>query len=71
MVVFILQGLSQLHFYKFYLEFGFLRKTFKHVSQENFLFGLESRSHTLRLVHIFQIVLVGSLIEQEVEVVES
>uniref|UniRef100_A0A8C6EH64 RNA exonuclease 5 n=1 Tax=Moschus moschiferus TaxID=68415 RepID=A0A8C6EH64_MOSMO len=29
-VVFILQGLSQLHFYKFYLEFGFLRKTFKH-----------------------------------------
>ncbi|XP_070635285.1 RNA exonuclease 5 isoform X5 [Bos indicus] len=29
-VVFILQGLSQLHFYKFYLEFGFLRKAFKH-----------------------------------------
>ena len=70
MVVFILQGLSQLHFYKFYLEFGFLRKAFKHVSQENFLSGLESGSHTSRLVHIL-IVLLGSLIEQEVEVVES
>ena len=70
MVVFILQGLSQLHFYKFYLEFGFLRKAFKHVSQENFLSGRESGSHTSRLVHIL-IVLLGSLIEQEVEVVES
>uniref|UniRef100_A0A8C3VZN9 RNA exonuclease 5 n=1 Tax=Catagonus wagneri TaxID=51154 RepID=A0A8C3VZN9_9CETA len=29
-VVFILQGMSQLHFYKFYLEFGFLRKAFRH-----------------------------------------
>ncbi|XP_006892768.1 PREDICTED: putative RNA exonuclease NEF-sp-like [Elephantulus edwardii] len=29
-VVFILQGMSQLHFYKFYLEFGFLRRTFQH-----------------------------------------
>uniref|UniRef100_A0A8D2DUR1 RNA exonuclease 5 n=1 Tax=Sciurus vulgaris TaxID=55149 RepID=A0A8D2DUR1_SCIVU len=29
-VVFILQGMSQLHFYRFYLEFGFLRKAFKH-----------------------------------------
>lgn len=31
-VVFILQGMSQLHFYRFYLEFGFLRKAFRHVS---------------------------------------
>ncbi|XP_004691785.1 PREDICTED: putative RNA exonuclease NEF-sp [Condylura cristata] len=29
-VVFVLQGMSQLHFYRFYLEFGFLRKAFKH-----------------------------------------
>ncbi|XP_014720246.1 RNA exonuclease 5 isoform X1 [Equus asinus] len=29
-VVFVLQGMSQLHFYKFYLEFGFLRKAFRH-----------------------------------------
>ncbi|XP_010625001.1 RNA exonuclease 5 [Fukomys damarensis] len=29
-VVFILQGISQLHFYMFYLEFKFLRKTFRH-----------------------------------------
>ncbi|XP_047636315.1 RNA exonuclease 5 isoform X2 [Phacochoerus africanus] len=29
-VVFILQGMSQLHFYRFYLEFGFLRKAFRH-----------------------------------------
>nr|XP_044998777.1 RNA exonuclease 5 isoform X2 [Jaculus jaculus] len=29
-VVFILKGMSQLLFYRFYLEFGFLRKTFKH-----------------------------------------
>ncbi|KAF7474314.1 RNA exonuclease 5 isoform X1 [Marmota monax] len=29
-VVVILQGMSQLHFYRFYLEFGFLRKAFKH-----------------------------------------
>ncbi|KAM6166305.1 RNA exonuclease 5 [Erethizon dorsatum] len=29
-VVFILQGMSQLHFYKFYMEFEFLRKTFRH-----------------------------------------
>ncbi|XP_027265990.1 RNA exonuclease 5 isoform X2 [Cricetulus griseus] len=29
-VIFILKGMSQLHFYKFYLEFRFLRKTFKH-----------------------------------------
>ncbi|XP_021092939.1 putative RNA exonuclease NEF-sp isoform X3 [Heterocephalus glaber] len=29
-VVFILQGMSQLHFYKFYLEFEFLRKIFRH-----------------------------------------
>ncbi|XP_031243933.1 RNA exonuclease 5 isoform X2 [Mastomys coucha] len=29
-VVFILKGMSQLHFYKFYLEFRFLRKTFRH-----------------------------------------
>eukprot|EP00070_Physeter_catodon_P019111 XP_023979149.1 RNA exonuclease 5 isoform X2 [Physeter catodon] len=29
-VVFILQGMSQLHFYRFYLEFGSLRKTFRH-----------------------------------------
>ncbi|MXQ90024.1 hypothetical protein E5288_WYG013921 [Bos mutus] len=26
----VAKGLSQLHFYKFYLEFGFLRKAFKH-----------------------------------------
>lgn len=31
-VVFVLQGMSQLHFYRFYLEFGFLRKAFRHVS---------------------------------------
>lgn len=31
-VVFVLQGMSQLHFYKFYLEFGCLRKAFRHVS---------------------------------------
>ncbi|XP_012661123.1 RNA exonuclease 5 [Otolemur garnettii] len=29
-VVFVLQGMSQLHFYRFYLEFGFLRKVFRH-----------------------------------------
>ncbi|XP_017444717.1 RNA exonuclease 5 isoform X4 [Rattus norvegicus] len=29
-VVFILKGMSQLHFYRFYLEFRFLRKTFRH-----------------------------------------
>uniref|UniRef100_A0A8P0TLS5 RNA exonuclease 5 n=1 Tax=Canis lupus familiaris TaxID=9615 RepID=A0A8P0TLS5_CANLF len=29
-VVFVLQGMSQLHFYRFYLEFGFLRKAFRH-----------------------------------------
>nr|XP_045009865.1 RNA exonuclease 5-like [Jaculus jaculus] len=29
-VVFILKGMSQLLFYRFYLAFGFLRKTFKH-----------------------------------------
>nr|XP_027785581.1 RNA exonuclease 5-like [Marmota flaviventris] len=29
-VVVILQGMSQLHFYRFYLEFGFLQKAFKH-----------------------------------------
>ncbi|XP_030872602.1 RNA exonuclease 5 [Leptonychotes weddellii] len=29
-VVFVLQGMSQLHFYRFYLEFGFLRKSFRH-----------------------------------------
>ncbi|XP_063082702.1 RNA exonuclease 5 isoform X2 [Cavia porcellus] len=29
-VIFILQGMSQLHFYKFYMEFEFLRKTFRH-----------------------------------------
>ncbi|XP_008842070.1 RNA exonuclease 5 isoform X2 [Nannospalax galili] len=29
-VVFILKGMSQLHFYRFYLEFGFLRKAFRH-----------------------------------------
>ncbi|XP_061064023.1 RNA exonuclease 5 isoform X3 [Eubalaena glacialis] len=29
-VVFILQGMSQLHFYRFYLEFGLLRKAFRH-----------------------------------------
>ncbi|KAF7475382.1 Hypothetical predicted protein [Marmota monax] len=29
-VVVILQGMSQLHFYRFYLEFGFLRKAFRH-----------------------------------------
>lgn len=29
-VVFVLQGMSQLHFYRFYLEFRFLRKAFKH-----------------------------------------
>ncbi|XP_059753938.1 RNA exonuclease 5 isoform X4 [Balaenoptera ricei] len=29
-VVFILQGMNQLHFYRFYLEFGFLRKAFRH-----------------------------------------
>uniref|UniRef100_A0A671G005 RNA exonuclease 5 n=1 Tax=Rhinolophus ferrumequinum TaxID=59479 RepID=A0A671G005_RHIFE len=29
-VVFVLQGMSQLHFYKFYMEFGFLRKAFRH-----------------------------------------
>ncbi|XP_069341791.1 RNA exonuclease 5 [Eulemur rufifrons] len=28
--VFVLQGMSQLHFYRFYLEFGFLRKAFRH-----------------------------------------
>lgn len=31
-VVFVLRGMSQLHFYRFYLEFGFLRKAFRHVS---------------------------------------
>ncbi|XP_053750413.1 RNA exonuclease 5 isoform X4 [Panthera pardus] len=29
-VVFVLQGMSQLHFYRFYMEFGFLRKAFTH-----------------------------------------
>lgn len=29
-VVFVLQGMSQLHFYRFYLEFGSLRKAFRH-----------------------------------------
>nr|XP_030727261.1 RNA exonuclease 5 isoform X5 [Globicephala melas] len=29
-VVVILQGMSQLHFYRFYLEFGLLRKAFRH-----------------------------------------
>ncbi|XP_058142285.1 RNA exonuclease 5 isoform X2 [Dasypus novemcinctus] len=29
-VVFVLQGMSQLHFYRFYMEFGFLRKAFRH-----------------------------------------
>ncbi|XP_008571617.1 PREDICTED: putative RNA exonuclease NEF-sp isoform X5 [Galeopterus variegatus] len=29
-VVFVLQGMSQLHFYRFYLEFGFLRKAFRY-----------------------------------------
>ncbi|XP_038182277.1 RNA exonuclease 5 isoform X2 [Arvicola amphibius] len=29
-VVIILKGMSQLHFYRFYLEFRFLRKTFRH-----------------------------------------
>ncbi|XP_012500446.1 PREDICTED: putative RNA exonuclease NEF-sp isoform X2 [Propithecus coquereli] len=29
-VVFVLQGMSHLHFYRFYLEFGFLRKVFRH-----------------------------------------
>ncbi|KAB1263051.1 RNA exonuclease 5 [Camelus dromedarius] len=29
-VVFVLQGMSQLHFYRFYLEFGFFRKIFRH-----------------------------------------
>ncbi|XP_058425874.1 RNA exonuclease 5 isoform X3 [Diceros bicornis minor] len=29
-VIFVLQGMSQLHFYRFYLEFGFLRKAFRH-----------------------------------------
>uniref|UniRef100_G3UIE2 RNA exonuclease 5 n=1 Tax=Loxodonta africana TaxID=9785 RepID=G3UIE2_LOXAF len=29
-VVFVLQGMSQLHFYRFYLEFGFLRRSFRH-----------------------------------------
>nr|XP_012320110.1 putative RNA exonuclease NEF-sp isoform X3 [Aotus nancymaae] len=29
-VVFVLQGMSQLHFYRFYLEFGCLRKAFRH-----------------------------------------
>ncbi|XP_019505391.1 PREDICTED: putative RNA exonuclease NEF-sp isoform X1 [Hipposideros armiger] len=29
-VIFVLQGMSQLHFYKFYLEFGYLRKAFRH-----------------------------------------
>nr|XP_048316494.1 RNA exonuclease 5 isoform X2 [Myodes glareolus] len=29
-VVFILKGMSQLHFYRFYLEFRFLRKAFRH-----------------------------------------
>ncbi|KAB0406290.1 hypothetical protein E2I00_011458, partial [Balaenoptera physalus] len=56
-VVFILQGMSQLYFYRFYLEFGFLRKAFRHISP-----------HTQRLVHMSQIVLLGSLIEQAIEV---
>ncbi|XP_040314759.1 RNA exonuclease 5 isoform X4 [Herpailurus yagouaroundi] len=29
-VVFVLQGMSQLHFYRFYMEFGVLRKAFMH-----------------------------------------
>ncbi|XP_026898876.1 RNA exonuclease 5 isoform X2 [Acinonyx jubatus] len=29
-VVFVLQGMSQLHFYRFYMEFGVLRKAFTH-----------------------------------------
>ncbi|XP_062035679.1 RNA exonuclease 5 isoform X3 [Lepus europaeus] len=29
-VVFVLRGMSQLHFYRFYLEFRFLRKAFRH-----------------------------------------
>nr|XP_051703843.1 RNA exonuclease 5 isoform X3 [Oryctolagus cuniculus] len=29
-VVFVLQGMSQLHFYRFYLELRFLRKAFRH-----------------------------------------
>ncbi|XP_031543392.2 RNA exonuclease 5 isoform X2 [Vicugna pacos] len=29
-VIFVLQGMSQLHFYRFYLEFGFFRKIFRH-----------------------------------------
>ncbi|XP_006153348.1 RNA exonuclease 5 isoform X2 [Tupaia chinensis] len=29
-VIFVLQGMSQLQFYRFYLEFGFLRKAFRH-----------------------------------------
>ncbi|XP_019607166.2 RNA exonuclease 5 [Rhinolophus sinicus] len=29
-VIFVLQGMSQLHFYRFYMEFGFLRKAFRH-----------------------------------------
>ncbi|XP_077616662.1 RNA exonuclease 5 [Crocuta crocuta] len=29
-VIFVLQGMSQLHFYRFYMEFGFLRKAFTH-----------------------------------------
>ncbi|XP_006876027.1 PREDICTED: putative RNA exonuclease NEF-sp-like [Chrysochloris asiatica] len=29
-VVFVLQGMSQLHFYRFYLEFGVLRRAFRH-----------------------------------------
>ncbi|XP_025772577.1 RNA exonuclease 5 isoform X2 [Puma concolor] len=53
-VVFVLQGMSQLHFYRFYMEFGVLRKAFTHKFRlpppsSNFLadiIGLEKKQTT-------------------------
>ncbi|KAF5914247.1 hypothetical protein HPG69_005097 [Diceros bicornis minor] len=51
-VIFVLQGMSQLHFYRFYLEFGFLRKAFRH-----------SGPHIQKLVRMSQTVFLGNLTE--------
>ncbi|XP_037670585.1 RNA exonuclease 5 isoform X3 [Choloepus didactylus] len=61
-VVFVLKGMSQLHFYRFYMEFGFLRKTFRHKFRlpppsSNFLsdiIGLQKKQTTMNLPRMME-----------------